>query len=71
MFFHCLGGPVKFGVYLGVKTCEVFLCFFTIIFLVSIVFSLLFSLFYVVRECNTEVFTPRMSRNLLVTKGRI
>ena len=39
-------------VYLGVKTCEVFLCFITIIFVLSIVLTFLFSLFYVTRERN-------------------
>ena len=37
-------------VYLGVKTCEVFLCFVTIMFVLSIVLTPLFSLFYVTRE---------------------
>ena len=36
-----------FWVYLGVKTCEVFLCFVTIMFVLSIVLTSLFSLFYV------------------------
>ena len=40
----------KFGVYLGVKTCEVFLCFVTIMFALCIVLTSLFSLFYVTRE---------------------
>ena len=35
-----------FGVYLGVRTCEVFLCFVTIMFVLSIVLISLFSLFY-------------------------
>ena len=39
-----------FWVYLGVKTCEDFLCFVTIIFVLSIVLTSLFSLFYVTRE---------------------
>ena len=38
------------GVYLGVKTCEVFLCFVTIVFVLSFVLTSLFSLFYVTRE---------------------
>ena len=38
------------GVYLGVKTCEVFLCLVTIMFVLSIVLTSLFSLFYVTRE---------------------
>ena len=38
------------GVYLGVKICEVFLCFVTIMFVLSIVLTSLFSLFYVTRE---------------------
>ena len=40
----------KSGVYLGVKTCEVFLCFVSIMFVLSIVWTSLFSLFYVTRE---------------------
>ena len=40
----------KIGVYLGVKTCEVFLCFVSIMFVLSIVLTSLFSLFYVTRE---------------------
>ena len=43
---------VNFWVYLGVRTCEVFLCFITIIFLGSIVLTSLFSLFYVTCERN-------------------
>ena len=37
------------GVSLGVKTCEVFLCFVTIMFVLSFVLTSLFSLFYVTR----------------------
>ena len=40
------------GVYLGVRTCEGFLCFVTIMFVLSIVLTSLFSLFYVTREDN-------------------
>ena len=40
----------QFGVYLGVKTCEVFLCFVTIMFVLSFVLTSLFSLIYVTRE---------------------
>ena len=39
----------NFWVYLGVKTCEVFLCFVTIMFVLSFVLTSLFSLFYVTR----------------------
>ena len=39
-----------FGVYLGVKTYEVFLCFVSIMFVLSVVLTSLFSLFYVTRE---------------------
>ena len=46
----CIPWPV--GVYLGVRTCEVFLCFVTIMFVLSIVLTSLFSLFYVTREGN-------------------
>ena len=37
-------------IYLGVKTCEVFLCFVTIMFVLSFILTSLFSLFYVARE---------------------
>ena len=43
---------MKSWVYLGVKTCEVFLCFVTIIFVLSFVLTSLFSLFYVTRESD-------------------
>ena len=39
--------PQYFGVYLGIKTCELFLCFPALCFLGSIVLTSLFSLFYV------------------------
>ena len=39
-------------VYLGVRTCELFLCFAPFVFLGSIVLTSLFSLFYVTREFN-------------------
>ena len=39
-------------VYLGVRTCEVVICFVTIMFVLSIVLTSLFSLFYVTRERN-------------------
>ena len=38
------------GVYLGVRTCEPFLCFAPFVFLGSIVLTSLFPLFYVNRE---------------------
>ena len=38
------------GVYLGVKTCEVFLCFVAIVRVRAIVLTSLFSLFYVTGE---------------------
>ena len=40
------------GVYLGVRTCELFLCFVTFVFLGFIVLTSLFSLFYVTGEFN-------------------
>ena len=43
---------VEDRVYLGVRTCEVFLCFVTVMFVLSIVLTSLFSLFYVTREGN-------------------
>ena len=48
---------LKEMVYLGVKTCEVFLCFVTIMFVLSIVFTSLFSLFYV--TCEGDRFLHR------------
>ena len=48
----CNASTVFVGVYLGVRTCEVFLCFVTIMFVLSIVLTSLFSLFYVTREGN-------------------
>ena len=42
--------PLAIWVYLGVRTCEVFLCFVTIMFVLSIVLTSLCSLFYVTRE---------------------
>ena len=41
---------MHFGVYLGVKTCEVFLCFVTIMFVLCIVLTSLFSLLYITCE---------------------
>ena len=40
------------GVYLGVKTCEVFLCFVAIVRGTVYYFTSLFSLFYVTSECH-------------------
>ena len=45
-----LSKPPTSWVYLGVKTGEVFLCFVTIMFVLSFVLTSLFSLFYVTRE---------------------
>ena len=44
------------GKKLRVRTCEVFLCFVTIMFVLSIVLTSLFSLFYVcyAAKCNTD-----------------
>ena len=39
-------------VYLGVKTCEVFICFVAIVRVRAIVLTSLFSLFYVTGECH-------------------
>ena len=41
-----------FWVYLGVKTCEVFLCFVAIVRVRPITLTSLFSLFYVTGECH-------------------
>ena len=43
---------VKLRVYLGVRTCEVSLCFVTIIFLGSIVLTFLLPLLYTTSEHN-------------------
>ena len=40
------------GVYLGVKTCEVFICFVAIVRVRVYYVDLLFSLFYVTDECH-------------------
>ena len=42
----------KFRVYLGVRTCEIFLCFVTIMFILFIILTYLFSLFYATRELD-------------------
>ena len=46
-----IGCPVTGLIYLGV-TCEVFLCVVTIMFVLSIVLTSLFSLFHIPREGN-------------------
>ena len=59
-----------FGVYLGVKTCEVFLCFLAIIFLGSIVHWLLSGFFVFIvlgHSWVSQVFTPRMRRLLFIS----
>ena len=43
----------NFRVYLGVKTCEVFLYFVATVRVRSILLTSLFSLFYVTGECHT------------------
>ena len=57
VFVTTRGPSNNFRVYLGVRTCEVFLCFVTIIFLGSIVLTSLFSLFYV--TCERDRFLHR------------
>ena len=42
----------QLGVYLGVRTCELFLCLIPFVFLGFIVLTSLFSLFYVTGEFN-------------------
>ena len=42
--------PLYFRVYLGVRTCELFLCFVAIVRVRAIMLTSLFSLFYVTRE---------------------
>ena len=52
----------EIGVYLGVKTCEVFLCFVAIVRVRAIVLTSLFSLFYVTGECR-RFLHRRWARN--------
>ena len=54
----------KIGVILGVKTCEVFLCFLAIIFLRFVVVTSLWLLCIIALRysCVTQVFTPTMSQ---------
>ena len=54
---------VKFGVYLGVRTCDIFLCFGAFVFLLYLCFAstLLYFSFFVLR--HRRVLTPRMSQN--------
>ena len=50
---------VHSGVHLGIKTCEVFLCFVTIMF---VLYCFDFFVFFVLRHLwRWQVFTPRMS----------
>ena len=51
---QCLYGNLMWGfpVYLGVRTCELFLCFALFVFLRSIVLTSLFLLCYVTCEFN-------------------
>ena len=44
--------PANYRVYLGVRTCELFLCFVPFVFLYFIVLTSLFSLCYVTGEFN-------------------
>ena len=65
LFTHIANKRENIRVYLGVKTCEVFLCFlatgyyFPWLYCVEFSVASLYSLFYVTREFQ---FTPRMSR---------
>ena len=47
---NCVLEFMKLRVYLGVKTCEVFLCFVAIVRVRFIMLASLFSLFYVTGE---------------------
>ena len=49
---YCGYFAVMFWVYLGVKTCEDFLCFVAIVRVRSIMLTSLLSLFYVTGECH-------------------
>ena len=59
-----LGGNVepKNGVYLGVRTCELFLCFVAIVRVRVIVLTSLFSLFYVTREFHRFLHRGRAKK---------
>ena len=50
-----------FWVYLGVRTCEVFLCFVAIVRVRSIMMTSLFSLIVLRHWRVSQVFTPMMS----------
>ena len=64
--FAYRGDIASLGVSLGVKTCEVFLCFLPIIFLGSIVLT---SQRLLCIHCFTsQVFTSRMSRFFVASK---
>ena len=56
--------PFKGRVYLGVKTCEVFLCFIAIVRVRAFILASLLSLFYVTAWCVLQVLTPGMSRKV-------
>ena len=45
-----ISGANKWWDFLGVRTCELFLCFAPVVFFASIVLTSLFSLFYIIRE---------------------
>ena len=51
----------KNGIHLGVRTCELFLCFVPFVLLGTIVLTSLFSLFYIDREFYT-LLTQGMSQ---------
>ena len=48
--WKCSSQGEKIGVFLGIRTCEVFLCFVAIVRVRAIVLPSLFSLFYVTGE---------------------
>ena len=49
----------NFGVYLGVRTCELFLCFVAIVRVRAIMLTSLFSLFYVTGEFHRFLHRDR------------
>ena len=56
--------PLKGRVYLGVKTCEVLVCFIAIVRVRVYILTSLLSLFYVTAWCVLHVLTPGMCRKV-------
>ena len=58
---------MKKGVYLGVRTCELFLCFVAIVRVRVLMLTSLFSLFYVTREFHRFLHRGRASFSFEIT----